>query len=402
VEYPKGLRSLVRLEEEAPRLGLRWIGTLGEQLRQADVPNAMMADELPHRFAILEIIEGSEAIALRNLFRLECELTMCEDLAPFVAAEADYPLHYSISDKIGANYDLYAPSSQHRNYRRMLEVQKAHNKGVKGQGVTVVVVDSGVEKPNIATDFKDMFDFKNKGETDRNGHGTAMTSIIQDIAPDAAITSIRISDGFPGMWKVMEGVSAASFGHQADIINLSMGLSIAGSCPKCHMAAPGLSKILEFFLSDISQYEAGGNGPPLLVASTGNENQAEFTYPAKWDFMVAVGSINASKVRSRFSNYGDASHSAFLVMPGGDDDDQENPTEWVGKGDDGECLGTSPATAYASAMLALYYSDSDYRQSDRRQFLKEVLDQCDDTFSGYDADQHGEGFLPYVEKPQGK
>src|SRR5260370_13653709 len=113
-----------------------------------------------------------------------------------------------------------------------------------------------------------------------------------------------------------------------------MGMSIPGSCPQCGLASPGLSTILETFLSDISQFPIGNNGPPLLVASTGNENQTEFTCPAKWYFMVAVGAINASKARSRFSNYGDSAHSAFLVMPGGDADDQDNTTESVAKCDD--------------------------------------------------------------------
>ena len=397
-ENPGGLPSLAKLAEQAPNLGLRWIGTLGEELRRAGVNNSLTADELKHRFAILEILEGSEATTLQKLFRLECSLRRDDNLEKFVAAEGDYPLHYSIPTKIGANYGLTAGTSKHGVYSGMLEVQKAHNKGVKGKDVMVAVVDSGVEKQGIATDFEDLFDFQNKGETDRNGHGTAMTSIVQDIAPEATITSIRVSDGFPRMWKIMGGVAAASFEHQADIINISMGLNIPGTCSQCGMSSPGLSTILETFLSDISQYAVGSNGPPLLVASTGNDTQPEFTCPAKWNFMVAVGAINASKARSRFSNYGDSGHSAFFVMPGGDDDDQENPLEWVGKGDDGECLGTSPATAYASGMLALYYSDSDYRQSDRQQFLTDVLAKCDDTFSGYDKDQHGKGLLPYVEK----
>src|SRR5260370_11051766 len=141
VENPRGLRSLFELAEQAPNLGLRWIGTLGEELGRANVENASMADKLPHRFAILEIIEGSEATALRRLFRLECGLKRDANLPAFVAAEGDYPLHYSIPTKIGANYGLTTGSSSHGAYRGILEVQKAHDKVVKGKDVTIVVVD---------------------------------------------------------------------------------------------------------------------------------------------------------------------------------------------------------------------------------------------------------------------
>jgi hypothetical protein len=87
-------------------------------------------------------------------------------------------------------------------------------------------------------------------------------------------------------------------------------------------------------------------------------------------------------------------------MPGGDEDAAKEPRERVGKGD-AECLGTSPAAAYASGMLALYYSDPDYRQSDRQKFVDEVLGKCDSSFKDYREDDHGKGYLPYVSKSLG-
>jgi hypothetical protein len=240
---------------------------------------------------------------------------------------------------------------------------------------------------------------KNSIEADTNGHGTAMASIIRDVAPQANVVAIRISDGFPRMWKLMEGISAASFQHQADIINISCGLdNIPTACPKCGLASPGLSTNMQYFLEDISQKEVGIHGPPLLLASTGNNARSNgYCYPAFWNFTIAVGSINSTIARSRFSNYWiSSSHPAFVVMPGGDEDSSSNATEWVGEGNDAKCIGTSPATAYASAMLALYLSDPNYHQPDREKFLQQVLANCDDTFSGYDRDEHGEGFLPYA------
>ena len=85
-------------------------------------------------------------------------------------------------------------------------------------------------------------------------------------------------------------------------------------------------------------------------------------------------------------------------MPGGDEDAQGNASEWAGKGDGAECVGTSPAAAYASGMLALYASDPDYQTQDRQTFLTDVLNQCNYSFTGHQVAEHGKGFLPYVQK----
>ena len=394
-----GRETLADLATSAEDLGLVWMGTLADALLRAEIPNFRFADRLPHRFALLQIQSGSEAQALRDLFRFECRQTR-KGKQEFLAVEPDYSLHYFAAQKIGANFDLDAKGSSHDSYLGILKVDDAHNNKICGKGVTVAVVDSGIEKSGIATKFRDLQAPANQTETDQNGHGTAMATIICAVAPDATVAAIRISDGYPRMWKLMLGVSAASMAHTADIINISMGLdSIPVACAQCGASSPGLSNNLEFFLDDISQTAIGSNGPPLLMASTGNDaSSSDFSCPAKWDSTVAVGAINQGMARSQFSNYGNTSHPAFFVMPGGDVDAQGNASEWTGKGDDSECFGTSPATAYASGILALYASDADYQNTNRKDFLDEVLKKCDSTFNGYKPAEHGKGFLPYKKK----
>jgi Subtilase family len=394
---PGGRATFNLLAEEARRFALIWIGTLADELRRAGVRNSTMCDELPHLFALLQIAGGSEAMALRDLYRFECRKR--DGARPFTAVEPDYPLHYSAPAKIGAQYDLRASGSFHDRYRKtFLNVDRAYQNGVFGDNINVAVVDSGVEKAGIAKDFEDLEDPANNNVIDANGHGTAMTSIIHDLAPKANVTAIRISDGLPRMWKLIMGVASASFGHAADIINISMGLdSIPTVCGQCGLSSPGLSNNLEYFLQGISNKSVGANGPPVLVASTGNDGHASgFTYPANWDFTVAVGSVDSNLARSSFSNYGNTNHPAFIVMPGGEEDPHKNPTEWIGKGAGGECYGTSPATAYASGVLALYFSDLHYKQTNRKQLLAAVLANCEKKFGSYDPKQHGQGFLPYI------
>lgn len=396
-----GRNMLNKLQQSSESFGLEWVGTLASQLRDAGVMNWELTNKLPHLFALLRIQERqqSDAAALRELYRFECR-NSSSNKPPFVSAEPDYPLHYSIDDEIGADYDLRSHGSFHDGYRDLLNVQDAHDDGYGGEDVTVAVVDSGVEKGGIATDFQDLQDFQNQNEIDGNGHGTAMTSIICDIAPKASVHAIRISDGIPRMWKFMMGVGSAAFHFKADIINLSMGLdSVTTSCSKCGMSSAGLSTNLENFLEGIANFPIGVNGPPLLVASCGNESSTSgFSYPAAWDFVLAVGAINSAKKRSGFSNYEQhGSHSKFFVMPGGDEDSSGTPTEWIGEGASAKCLGTSPATAYASAMLALYYSSgSTLRNKDRDKFLRDVLAKCDDSSPADNADEYGKGFLPYI------
>lgn len=396
-----GEKILQLLEGSAENLGLEWVGTLANQLEAAGVTHSRLANELSHLFALLRIQDRqqSEAAALRELYRFECR-NSSSSKPPIVSAEPDYPVHYSINDKIGADYALRSPGSFHDYYCNLLRVQDAHDNGYEGENVTVAVVDSGVETDGIATDFQDLQDFHNKKEIDDNGHGTAMTSIICDLAPKAAVHAIRISDGIPRMWKFMMGVASATFHFKADVINLSMGLdSVTTSCSKCGMSSAGLSTNLENFLDGIANFRVGVNGPPLLVASSGNESSTSgLSYPAGWDFILAVGAINAAKKRSRFSNYEQhGSHSKFFVMPGGDEDSSGTPTEWIGEGASAKCLGTSPATAYASAMLALYYSSgSPLRNNDRKKFLERVMSKCDSSFSGHNTDEYGKGFLQYL------
>lgn len=78
LNHESGRRVLAELAESAPHLGLVWIGTLGEELQRAGVKNFDRADELPYCFALLLIQSGSEAQALRDVFRFECH-NYCTD-----------------------------------------------------------------------------------------------------------------------------------------------------------------------------------------------------------------------------------------------------------------------------------------------------------------------------------
>jgi hypothetical protein len=402
-----GLAALERLQVSLrDRRDLFYHGTLGENLRRFELGDGAVDERLPLRYALIETLPGYEIATITELLCDACDHRRPGDDNGIANIEPNFQCGYSAFSGIGINYTLRSTQSMHDTYCDRLNVKDARKNGISGAGVKVVVVDSGYEKTGVLAGFLDVCKRGNRKETDALGHGTAMADIIRDVAPDASIHSVRISEGTRlKLWNAMLGIAAASFQFDADIINLSFGLSTSIQCPQCGQSVsncpncghdlPVISHTLESFLLGIVHVDAGKTGPPIIVSATGNKGHKGVDKPADYGLSVAVGSINSALSRSPFSNY-DPSHSQFIVMPGGDEDDHQQATEWVGEGSLGKCLGTSPATAYASSILALYLSDQNYYDADRIQFLQNVFNKCDTTWSTYNLAEHGKGYLPYI------
>ncbi|MFU8851698.1 type VII secretion-associated serine protease mycosin [Micromonospora sp. SL1-18] len=191
-----------------------------------------------------------------------------------------------------------------------------------GAGVTVAVVDSGVDRghPQLAgrvlagTDFLDP---GGDGTRDCAGHGTGVASIIaaaprpgvafQGLAPDARILPVRVSEQ-----QVVEGresgrtVGAADFArairwavdHGADVLNLSVVL---------YADSPAVRLAIAYAVHrDVVVVAAAGN-----LHDSGNPQP----YPATYDGVLGVGAIGADGVRSGFSQTGPY---VDLVAPGSD------------------------------------------------------------------------------------
>jgi hypothetical protein len=382
-----GRRALEQIARNSEEMGYAYYGTLGDNLRFRSDAAGMVDESLPMLYALLETLPGHEIATINQLLCDECDNRRPGEPFGIVGIEPNFQCRYGLPGAIGGNYDLRSPGSKHDDYCNLLNVQDAYRKGVRGHGVTVVVVDSGYEKSGVIAGFRDLCDRANFAEADKIGHGTAMADIIRDIAPDATVDSVRISEGpTPKLWNAMLGVSVAAFEFKADLINLSLGLSTSIVCPACAHGVsncsncghylPVVSNILESFLESLADVDVGGNGPPIIVSATGNAGRGAVDKPANYSLSVAVGSIKQSTDRSPFSNY-DASHSQFIVMPGGDEDSHQQPTEWIGEGNTGKCVGTSPATGYATGMLALYLSDKTYGDRDRTTFLANAFANCE-------------------------
>ncbi|MFE4058136.1 type VII secretion-associated serine protease mycosin [Streptomyces sp. NPDC059096] len=221
-----------------------------------------------------------------------------------------------------------------------------------GKGVTVAVIDSGVDATNPdllgqVLKGKDLAPKRSGDEhSDYRGHGTNMAALIAGtgksgggdgafgLAPGAQILPIRVNDGesTTGL-QFNTSLSAAirfAANSGARIINISMG------------ARTGSQE-----MADSVKYalEKGS----LVFAATGNEGDSSLSYPAATPGVVGVGAVGKDLKKTEASQWGP---QVDFAAPGKD-------MVHACKNSDTElCVtsGTSDATAIASAAAALIWS----------------------------------------------
>jgi subtilisin family serine protease len=311
---------------------------------------------------------------------------------------------------LGSGFTL---TGQHAHYRdSMLDVPTAWSYS-KGAGKTIAVVDSGIEASSTVAirKFRDLIDSSGSGKwQDDSGHGTAMATIIKDVAPDADVDVIRVyKTAYPKLWDVMAGLSSAVTDSQADIINLSLGFQALQDCRSCWATWQPRSQVLENLMEGLARLFTKVSGPPqpIFVCAVGNNSADDGVHhPAAYSLTLAVGAVTSKHDRSAFSNYDKHKQKGrYLMLPGGDDatDTSGNPLEYVGTATDNSssktnyCLGTSPATAYASALSALYWTSSAYQTKTPDELLDEILNhKCSKSvFKSHDPFEHGAGFFSW-------
>ncbi|MBK6763153.1 MAG: S8 family serine peptidase [Micrococcales bacterium] len=172
----------------------------------------------------------------------------------------------------------------------------------RGAGVTVAVVDTGVDAghEDLAGQVLpgvDLMGRRTSAESsDLNGHGTHVAAIIAaadngaggvGVAPQARILPIRVLDadgaGYAG--DVAEGIVWA-VDHGAQVINLSLG----GPVPSQAQAAA-----VEY---------AGEHGVAIVVAAGNSGPGAVPDYPAAFEGVTAVAAATPQKAVASFSSRG--------------------------------------------------------------------------------------------------
>ncbi|MER6353357.1 type VII secretion-associated serine protease mycosin [Streptomyces sp. NPDC001634] len=229
----------------------------------------------------------------------------------------------------------------------------------KGQGITVAVLDTGVDAthPDLAGNVlegKDMVGFgAQRGDRPWARHGTAMAGIIAGhghgiddadgvigIAPEAKILPVRVilEDGDPARTKarntrgnaLAEGIRWAT-DHGADVINLSLGDDSSSAHP-------------EAAEDEAVQYALKKGAVVVASAGNGGDKGDHISYPAAYPGVIAATAVDRYGTRASFST---RRWYATVSAPGVDvviaDPDRKYYEGW----------GTSAASAFVSGAVAL-------------------------------------------------
>src|SRR2546428_9735471 len=232
-------------------------------------------------------------------------------------------------------------------------------RGLTGKGVTVCLLDSGIDAlhPDFAhlhlVAWKDFVNLR-ADPYDDNGHGTAMAGLIvasgslHGVAPDVSLIVAKVinSAGFGSSAAVADGIRmcADPFGdgtRGADIISVSLG-----------------SKAPLFVATDVTVAAQWAlDRGVFLVGSAGNDggmfDDGDVENPAVVSLAIAVGAVDASSRIAPFSSIGSRANRAQphpqpeVTAPGVQLISTAPGAHYV------TTTGTSGATAVATGIVAL-------------------------------------------------
>ncbi|MFJ5235001.1 type VII secretion-associated serine protease mycosin [Kitasatospora sp. NPDC088391] len=206
-----------------------------------------------------------------------------------------------------------------------------------GKGVTVAVIDTGVdnanpqlagpgkvlEGPDLLAASTPAGTQRPEGNsfTDKVGHGTKVAGIIGaapmngvgfvGLAKDATILSIRQNDaeGHGSVPTLVQAINEA-VNRGAKVINISQDVRV-----DIDPNRPADSTLFQGESDLAKALDTAEKRGVVVVASSGNDGQEGPTYPAQYDTVLAVGASDRNNERAAFSQYGDF---VDVVAPGVD------------------------------------------------------------------------------------
>ncbi|MFJ9177331.1 type VII secretion-associated serine protease mycosin [Streptomyces sp. NPDC102360] len=270
-------------------------------------------------------------------------------------------------------------------------------KTTRGKGVTVAVLDTGVddEHPDLKGSVlpgKDLIGFgAERGDRPWARHGTAIAGIIvghghgkddgdgvMGVAPQAKILPVRVilEDGDPSRAKAREtrgnaladGIRWAT-DHGADVINLSLG----DDSNTAHPEASEDAAVQYALKKGVSVVASAGNG---------GEQGDRASYPAAYPGVITATAVDSTGTRASFST---RRWYASVAAPGRGivtaDPDRKYYSAW----------GTSAASAFVSGAVAL--ARGAHPGLSPAQIKKLMEDTAEDPPSGGRDDSRGFGLV---------
>ena len=261
---------------------------------------------------------------------------------------------------------------------------QAWAQGFTGKGVTVAVLDSGVDDthPDLAGKIAARANFTEDTEDDQDhvGHGTHVASTIagngaryRGVAPDATLLDgkVCVVDGCAESW-ILAGMEWAAVTRHARVVNLSLGGYDSPGVDPLEAAIDALSA--EY--GTLFVVAAGNDGPPA----------GSIDSPASADAALAVGAVDKSDQIAGFSGRGprtgDEALKPDLTAPG------VNITAAAPGGGYATMSGTSMATPHVAGAAALLGQEHPGWTGER---LKSVLMESAKPADGVGAYTQGAG-----------
>ena len=243
----------------------------------------------------------------------------------------------------------YTPNS-HEWWFNSWDLQQKVWPTTQGSGVTVAVIDSGVQASNpdlqgVLEPGADMLGYGGNGGQDyesNGGHGTAMAALIAGqgiglgpvgVAPQAKILPVHAIDPSSGMTPVANGIKYA-VDHGASVINLSVG----ANSPTATSCDPQVQDAVAYALAH----------NVVVVASSGDINRGGPApqEPATCAGVLAVGGVEQNGSPWQYSTQGP---NVVVAAPG----DHIYIVSSDGRSYSITASGTSSSSALVSGAAAL-------------------------------------------------
>lgn len=306
--------------------------------------NISYAHETTEKQYIVEFVEDIALFDIRqndttiNVLS-ESELHECIDAGIVERYEEDYAVE--LLDIEGFENEQIQGETQNENLKwdlAMINAESAKSILCEGQDINVGIIDSGIiNHPDLKNNIKQGFNYLNSTTdvTDNIGHGTFVAGLIAanenqngivGVANETNLIPLKCFDTgkTTTVSVICSAIKDAVDIYDCDIINMSLGLV-------------NYSQKLEEHIKYAT--DAG----VIVVAAVGNKGTDVLYYPAAYENVIGIGSVNSNYEKSSFSQY---NTSVDFVAPGEDVWSTSNDGLYVQKS------GTSFSTPLVTGVIA--------------------------------------------------